>query len=201
MFLGVFPTKYIRHGAQPEGEPSILNMPQLEPYWAAGFSFSRGHFVLRVPYDGYQPMVFQGEEISITIRGFTHGYDFYAPRKSIAFHEYATKSSRRNKIPLFWENTNTYAGEEKKSLKRGLSIIKMANDIPDSEWNHQDIDKYGLGNVRDYSLFYKIFLIDAKNRNSIQLCPIVTSGKLHNDFHKHLREDGLGKYTLYHVYH
>ena len=34
-------------------------MPQLEPYWAAGFSFSRGHFKLRVPYDAYQPMVFQ----------------------------------------------------------------------------------------------------------------------------------------------
>lgn len=34
-------------------------MPQLQPYWAAGFSFSRGHFVYRVPYDGYLPMVFQ----------------------------------------------------------------------------------------------------------------------------------------------
>ena len=33
-----------------------------------------------MPYDSYQPMVFQGEEISIGIRGFTHGYDFYAPR-------------------------------------------------------------------------------------------------------------------------
>ena len=37
----------------------IREMPQLQPYWAAGFSFSRGHFKLRVPYDAYQPMVFQ----------------------------------------------------------------------------------------------------------------------------------------------
>lgn len=44
-------------------------MPQLEPYWAAGFSFSRGHFVVNVPYDLYQPMIFQGEEMSIGIRG------------------------------------------------------------------------------------------------------------------------------------
>ena len=115
-------------------------MPQLEPYWAAGFSFSRGHFKLRVPYDAYQPMVFQvsavqcsavqgkgvewsavtyiewtilicilinisslqGEEINVGIRGFTHGYDFYAPRDSVVFHEYAQKSSRRKKIPMFW---------------------------------------------------------------------------------------------------
>jgi Glycosyltransferase (GlcNAc) len=34
-------------------------MPQLQPFWAAGFSFSRGHFKIRVPYDAYQPMVFQ----------------------------------------------------------------------------------------------------------------------------------------------
>lgn len=145
LLSGVYPTKYIRHGAQPEGAPAILHQPQLQPYWAAGFSFARGHFLLRVPYDAYQPMVFQGEEIEITVRGFTYGYDFYAPRESVIFHEYATKSNRRKKIPLFWENKNTHVGEEKKSLKRGLSIIKMANDIPDEEWNHQDQEMYGLG--------------------------------------------------------
>lgn len=44
----------------------------------------------------------QGEEIAIGIRGFTHGYDFYAPRDSVVFHEYASMSSRRKKIPMFW---------------------------------------------------------------------------------------------------
>jgi hypothetical protein len=53
------PARYLRHGSQPEDVPTIRDMPQLEPFWAAGFSFSRGHFKLRVPYDAYQPMVFQ----------------------------------------------------------------------------------------------------------------------------------------------
>jgi hypothetical protein len=101
-FEGLAPARYLRHGAQPEEFPEIHGMPQLEPYWAAGFSFSRGHFKLRVPYDAYQPMVFQGEEIAIGIRGFTYGYDFYAPEKSVVFHEYAVKSSRRRKVPMFW---------------------------------------------------------------------------------------------------
>ncbi len=69
--------KYLRHGSQPEAVPTIRGTPQLEPYWAAGYSFSRGHFVVNVPYDFYQPMIFQGEEMSIGIRGFTIGYDFY----------------------------------------------------------------------------------------------------------------------------
>jgi len=58
-FEGSMPARYLRHGAQPEVVAEILDMPQLEPFWAAGFSFGRGHFIVRVPYDKYQSMVFQ----------------------------------------------------------------------------------------------------------------------------------------------
>ncbi len=58
-FEGIMPARYLRHGSQPEDVPAIKDMPQLQPFWAAGFSFSRGHFKVLVPYDGYQPMVFQ----------------------------------------------------------------------------------------------------------------------------------------------
>ena len=64
-FEGEMPARYLRHGSQPEDQPVIRDMPQLQPFWAAGFSFSRGHFKVLVPYDGYQAMVFQGEEITI----------------------------------------------------------------------------------------------------------------------------------------
>ena len=53
--------KHLRHMSQPERVPSVKGTPQLQPYWAAGFSFSRGHFVVNVPYDLYQPMIFQGK--------------------------------------------------------------------------------------------------------------------------------------------
>lgn len=64
-YEGAAPARYLRHGSQPEEEPIIRDMPQMQPFWAAGFSFSRGHFKVQVPYDAYQPMVFQGEEIAI----------------------------------------------------------------------------------------------------------------------------------------
>lgn len=63
--------KHLRHGQQPEGIPYIHDMPTLHPFWAAGFSFGRGHFVLNVPYDQHLPWIFQGEEISIGLRGFS----------------------------------------------------------------------------------------------------------------------------------
>ena len=103
-FEGNGPERHLRHGQQPELTPAVKGQPQLHPFWAAGFSFARGHFVILVPYDQYLPMVFQGtsiycvvttmswlsnaeysiltmmtgEEISIGLRAFTHGYDFYA---------------------------------------------------------------------------------------------------------------------------
>jgi hypothetical protein len=61
------PARYLRHGSQPEDFPAIRTTPMLEPFWAAGFSFSRGHFKLRVPYDAYQPMVFQVRQRTIYV--------------------------------------------------------------------------------------------------------------------------------------
>ena len=58
----------LRHGSAIEVYPMFGASPVLEPFWAAGFSFSRGHFVLRVPYDCCTPMLFQGEEIDIAVR-------------------------------------------------------------------------------------------------------------------------------------
>jgi hypothetical protein len=190
-FEGQMPARYLRHGSQPEDVPVIRDMPQLQPFWAAGFSFSRGHFKLRVPYDAYQPMVFQGEEIAIGIRGFTHGYDFYAPRDSVVFHEYAERSLRRKKIHMFWENTG-HRGEGQRSLRRATSVIGMATDIGSESWDHSEIDKYGLGKARPLQLFYDILHIDVKQRKALQLCPFVKTGKMHNQFQPLLRPDGLG---------
>eukprot|EP00957_Ditylum_brightwellii_P086696 6596975-Ditylum_brightwellii.AAC.1 len=90
--------RHLRHGQQPEGTP-VVKEPVLEPYWAAGFSFNRGHFVVNVPYDQYLPMIFQGEEINMGLRGFTYGYDYYASAYSVCFHIYAIgeNAKRRNK--------------------------------------------------------------------------------------------------------
>ena len=47
---------------------------------------------------------------------------------------------------MFWENSPKHKGEGVKSLKRSMSIIRMARDIPDNEWDHSEQRRYGLGN-------------------------------------------------------
>ena len=74
-------------------------------------------------------MVFQGEEISIGLRGFTYGYDYYAAERSVCFHMYAIKENeaKRKKVPLFWENSQVYSGTGVRAMKRLNSIIHMAD--------------------------------------------------------------------------
>lgn len=93
---------------QPNTLSGVHGMPQLQPYWSASFSFSRGHFVLTVPYDPYLPMVQrEDEEISMALRGFTHGYDYYTPETPVAFDSaYSDRESRKS----FLEHKNLYKG-------------------------------------------------------------------------------------------
>lgn len=141
---------YLRNGQQPENEPFVKGTPQLEPYWAAGFSFGRGHFVMQVPYDAYLPMIFQGEEINIGLRAFTYGYDFYAPEFSVCFHMYASgkNAKKRNRIKMFWEHQDRYPGVEDHSYDRLTHILKLDGDdllteTSTSTWDRTDSDIYG----------------------------------------------------------
>jgi [Skp1-protein]-hydroxyproline N-acetylglucosaminyltransferase len=188
---------HLRHGSQPEREPVIHGSPQLQPWWAAGYSFSRGHFLVNVRYDYLQPMIFQGEEMSIGIRGFSIGYDFYAPERSVCFHHYAVgKNAKiRNKVHHFWENDRTYSGTGKKAMKRLLGIVHMNPEIDVSEWDHTDEELYGLGGVRTPEKFYELFGIHVQKKTvEKHLCKFVDTGTniMHDMFTPHLRKDGMG---------
>jgi [Skp1-protein]-hydroxyproline N-acetylglucosaminyltransferase len=188
--------QHLRHGSQPERVPSVVGTPQLEPYWAAGYSFSRGHFVVNVPYDALQPMIFQGEEMSIGIRAFTIGYDMYAPERSVCFHHYAVGNNARtrNKVPHFWENAKSYPGVGKKAMSRLLGIVHMNPEVELKDWDHTDENLYGIGGVRTPEKFYETFGIDVvKKKTEHHLCRFVDwGGKMHKDFNIFLRPDGMG---------
>lgn len=187
---------HLRHGSQPERVPSVQGTPQLQPWWAAGYSFSRGHFIVNVPYDYLQPMIFQGEEMSIGIRGFTIGYDYYAPERSVCFHHYAVgkNAAIRNKVHHFWENSNRYAGTGKAAMKRLLGIVHMIPEVDSSEWDHTEEQRYGIGNVRTPEKFYHTFGIHVLDKEiEKHLCSFVDEGgRMHQQFTPHLRADGMG---------
>lgn len=190
------PGSFLQHGQQPEGPPGIHGTPTLEPYWAAGFSFARGHFVVNVPYDQHLPMIFQGEEISMGIRAFSYGYDFYTPERATCFHMYAfgANKDKRSHVKLFWENSSRYAGVAKTSLLRLRNIIGLAKEDleQNKSWYDQDAAKYGLGKVRDPEKFYKVYGVHVKEHKVEKHLCRFAGKRMHNLFIPALRKNGMG---------
>ena len=64
---------------------------------------------MAVPYDPYLPMAFRGEEISVGLRAFTFGYDFYAPERSVCFNSY-DEDEKNDDAKSFLEHASLYPG-------------------------------------------------------------------------------------------
>lgn len=190
--------RHLRHGVQMESFAVDPSQPVLQPFWGAGFSFARGHFVIQVPYDQHLPMVFQGEEISIGVRGFTYGYDYYAPQAGVLYHIYAIRENkvRRERVPHFWENNDIhqYGIVGLYAMKRLNAIIQM-EDYPRRQWITTEDNKYGVGKIRSPQQFYTTFGIHTKeHRVEPRLCYFVLSHYrgMMKLFLPALREDGMG---------
>lgn len=77
--------------------------------WSGCFSFSRGDICVDAPIDPLTPEVFFGEEMDITLRLYTRGWNFYSPNYSIAFTNF--DRSYRN---TFWH---------KKTYNKKLTLL------------------------------------------------------------------------------
>ena len=80
-----------------------------------------------MPYDHYLPFVFQGEEILQTIRGFSFGYDFYAPLRNVAYHIYGIKKrpEKQQSGHRYTENIVLYGNEVKKQACKFYNFLTV----------------------------------------------------------------------------
>ena len=182
-----------KNGQQGARPPGIHGTPTLHPFWAAGLSFSRGHFVVQVPYDQYLPQIFQGEEMSMTLRGFSFGYDYYAPERNICFHMYAVHKFRENRlaVPNFSENKKLFEGVEDQAMRRLISILGINHNNED--YQNIDEDMYGLGKVRSLEIFFATFGIDVKKHTmEDNLCWFVGENMQRVFLPHALRSDAMG---------
>ena len=123
---------------------------------AAGCLFAEGAMIREVPYDQYY--YFYGEEISLMLRLFTHGYSAFHMSNLPIFHLYTNHET--NKRLLHWspeEDQNRavkWQELEKKSIDR-LTDLVLGNPL----------NGYGLGNVRtleEYKILSGMDMINKK---------------------------------------
>eukprot|EP00977_Amphora_coffeiformis_P030216 scaffold45506_cov153-Amphora_coffeaeformis.AAC.1 len=135
--------------------------PTQIPFIAAGFFFTRAEFLIDVPFDPFMPWLFMGEEIALSMRAWTHGWDIYAPRKNLIAHQYRPGYMG---LPKFWGTVNRlFRGSANNNVLQKPVIKRVKNMVgyPDAslemikkediEFVLIDIDHYGLGSERSWN--------------------------------------------------
>ena len=121
-----------------------LNKPVPARFYSAHFCFADGTFAKEVKHD--PEYYFHGEEISIAVRAFTHGYDLFHPHKVIAWHEYTRKGRTKH-----WDDDKSWHLKNAKCHKRNRILLGMENDM-----ENIDFGIYGLGKertIQDYEKY------------------------------------------------
>lgn len=125
-----------------------LDKPVASRFFSAHFCFTDGDFAVNVQHD--PQYFFHGEEISLAVRAFTHGFDLFHPHRVIAWHEYTRKGrtkvwddmttpeKKKGNVELDWVERNNSCH------KRNRILFGMDGEDP----NQIDFGKYGFGTAR-----------------------------------------------------
>jgi glycosyltransferase involved in cell wall biosynthesis len=108
-----------------------LTEPIPARFYSAHFAFTTGRFVKEVPHD--PELYFHGEEISITVRAYTWGYDLFHPHKLILWHEY-TRSNRTK----HWDDDAEWWKKNSSSFLRIRKLFEMDGLSKDIDFGVHD---------------------------------------------------------------
>lgn len=116
---------------------------------AAGFIFTLGNFINEVPYDPY--LYFHGEEQSLALRAYTHGWKIYHPiHDSIPlFHLY-------KEINKDYQTHHWHELYEKNRKTKWTELKKISDERLIQLVSGKITGCYGLGNIRTLEDFEKI---------------------------------------------
>lgn len=129
-----------------------LNEPIPARFYSAHFCFTLGIFCKEVPHD--PEYYFHGEEISIAVRAFTHGYDLFHPHKIIAWHEYTRRGRTKQ-----WDDDKEWHVRNDKCHLRNRKLFEM-----DGLKNDIDFGVYGFGSVRTLEDYERYAGVSFKKR-------------------------------------
>ena len=102
----------------------IPEIPQKIPFWSACLAFSSSNILKQIPFHPNTNYLFFGEEIFMTARLFTHGWDIRGPRYSIAYHLW-----KRDYRPTYWsQNDNIKERDNSIQLVKD-HLLGYRNDI------------------------------------------------------------------------
>lgn len=121
------------------------------PCLAAGFLFAAGRCIEDIPYDPH--LYFFGEEMSLAVRFWTHGWETFNPGKIVAYHLYARQISKDSGEVRRIRQGNRHGRENPSARLLSARARARFRHLLQIERSHdhevtQDIAQYGLGTAR-----------------------------------------------------
>jgi glycosyltransferase involved in cell wall biosynthesis len=140
--------RFIPEGAVfflPETIPNYQDLTEPIParFYSAHFCFTLGEFAKEVQHD--PEFYFHGEEISISARAYTHGYDLFHPHKTLIWHEYTRKGRTKQ-----WDDDGKWVEKNNHCHKKNRSLFGIDGE------NEMEHGIYGFGkdkSLRDYEKY------------------------------------------------
>ena len=152
-FAAFYPhgTIFIRPGLL-QGYES-MDTPPMSRFLSGHFCFARSEWAKEIKHD--PNIYFSGEELNLTVRSYTHGYDMFHPHKLVIWH--STMREERSGM-LKWDDDSKNGIEWNKKQEssrrrvRALLRTEVCDDI--------DLTRYDLGTIRslrDYEKYAGIY--------------------------------------------
>lgn len=132
-----------------------IAIPRFAPFAAAGYLLAHADLLKDVPFDPLLPWIFMGEEIVMSTRLWTSGYDMFSPTQAVVSHIYV-----REHKPKFWESVYRFleGGEGRELEKLVLTRIKHQLGYPEAARDYFPktlgktllayVPRYGMGTAR-----------------------------------------------------
>ena len=141
--------------------PEQYTKPIPARFVSGHFFFTLGIHCQEYKYD--PEIYFAGDEISLSIRSFTLGYDLFHPHKHVVWHQYIRAQSKKH-----WDdfNSNSKQNGTTSDAWHELDEVskKRLRQMLREEDNHVDLGEYTLGRVRSHADYEKYAGISFKHR-------------------------------------
>lgn len=156
-FASFYPhgTIFIRPGGFPNWKE--LTEPVPSRFISGHFAFARAKWAREIKHDA--DIYFSGEELNLTVRSFTHGYDLFHPHKLIIWH--ATMREERDG-KLVWDDQSKRG--ENWGLQQDIARAKI-RQLLQTEDNGFDLTGYDVGTVRSIRDYEKYAGVHFKTRS------------------------------------
>ena len=105
---------------------------------AGGFIFGSSRILRDVPFDA--AIYFNGEEPSLAVRLWTHGFDLFSPHEAVIYHYYKRAEGVRH-----WNDSNNAGELHQRTLRRMKALCEPGAAAPEDV---AALGVYGLGTRR-----------------------------------------------------